>query len=76
MLRVSVVPDPVQAGKPVTVTVHVVDSVTGAAVHGDVLISNAAAGQTGVPFVCTFRPSGSPSSSPGYPVTEVTFAQE
>jgi len=45
--------------------VNAVDSVTGAVVHGNVLINNATVGQTGVPFVYTFRPAAKivPASS-------------
>jgi hypothetical protein len=46
--------------------VNAVDSVTGATVHGSVLINNATVGQTGVPFVYTFRPASSPA--PASPV--------
>jgi hypothetical protein len=57
LLRVSSAPFPVPTERPVAVTVNAVDSVTGAAVYGKVLINNATVGQTGVPFVYTFRPA-------------------
>jgi hypothetical protein len=63
LLRVRVTPSPTPAGKPVAVTVSAADSVTGAPVHGNVLINNAMVGQTGVPFTYTFRPGAAAASA-------------
>ncbi len=56
VLRVNCTPYPAPADAPVSVTVNAVDSVTGTVIHGSVLINNATVGETGVPFVYTFRP--------------------
>ena len=55
IVTVSVTPHPVPINRSVSVTVHAIDSATGADVGGQVLIDGAVAGTTGVPFTRAFR---------------------